>query len=95
LNEILTSWEITDKEADLVVDVIKVLRPDYVRLLFGVVKAPLCVFAQGGLEDASVRAREISRFAYLNIYQMFPRKAEKIKASLHSTLRTRYASDPK
>jgi hypothetical protein len=29
------------------------------------------------------------RFAYLNIYQMFPRKSEKIKASLHSTLRSR------
>lgn len=35
-----------------------------------------------GLEDAAVRAREISRAAYLNMYNLYPEKAEKIKSLL-------------
>lgn len=33
-----------------------------------------------GLEDASVRCRELARFAYLNFRDFFPRKAERIKS---------------
>lgn len=40
-----------------------------------------------GLEDASVRAREVSRLAYLNIFQLFPKKAEKIKSQLTSQMK--------
>jgi hypothetical protein len=35
-----------------------------------------------GLEDASLRARETSRVAYLNIRQSFPKKAEKLKSQV-------------
>ena len=43
-----------------------------------------------GLEDASVRGREIARLAYLNLHQSFPRKTDKLKAGLSSaSLRAR------
>lgn len=35
-----------------------------------------------GLEDAGVRAREIARAAYMNMFNLYPEKAEKIKAML-------------
>eukprot|EP00428_Durinskia_dybowskii_P062261 CAMPEP_0170367926 /NCGR_PEP_ID=MMETSP0117_2-20130122/7183_1 /TAXON_ID=400756 /ORGANISM="Durinskia baltica, Strain CSIRO CS-38" /LENGTH=788 /DNA_ID=CAMNT_0010622557 /DNA_START=256 /DNA_END=2622 /DNA_ORIENTATION=+ len=35
-----------------------------------------------GLEDAAVRAREIARSAYLNMFNLYPDKAEKIKSLL-------------
>lgn len=35
-----------------------------------------------GLEDASVRCRELARFAYLNFRDFFPRRAERIKSDL-------------
>lgn len=35
-----------------------------------------------GLEDAGVRAREIARAAYMNMFNLYPEKAEKIKALL-------------
>ena len=37
-----------------------------------------------GLEDASVRGREIARLSYLNLFTSFPRKTEKLKAGLSS-----------
>ena len=64
INEIILSWDINDKEADILADAIKI-----------------------GLEDASVRAREVSRLAYLNIFQLFPKKAEKIKSQLTPQVR--------
>ena len=39
-----------------------------------------------GLEDASVRGREIARLAYLNLFTSFPRKTEKLKAGLSSAV---------
>jgi hypothetical protein len=44
-----------------------------------------------GLEDATVRAREISRAAYLNMYNMYPEKAEKIKALLPKAYQAKLA----
>jgi hypothetical protein len=35
-----------------------------------------------GLEDASVRAREIARTAYLNMFNLYPERAERIKSLL-------------
>jgi hypothetical protein len=35
-----------------------------------------------GLEDASVRCRELARFAYLNFRDLFPRRADRIKSDL-------------
>eukprot|EP00598_Pedospumella_elongata_P002820 CAMPEP_0184974204 /NCGR_PEP_ID=MMETSP1098-20130426/5745_1 /TAXON_ID=89044 /ORGANISM="Spumella elongata, Strain CCAP 955/1" /LENGTH=858 /DNA_ID=CAMNT_0027496747 /DNA_START=70 /DNA_END=2646 /DNA_ORIENTATION=+ len=35
-----------------------------------------------GLEDAGVRAREIARAAYMNMFNLYPEKAEKIKSLL-------------
>ena len=35
-----------------------------------------------GLEDAAVRAREIARSAYMNMFNLYPEKAEKIKSML-------------
>jgi trimeric autotransporter adhesin len=35
-----------------------------------------------GLEDASVRAREVARGAYMNMFNLYPEKAEKIKSML-------------
>ncbi|CAE7542076.1 unnamed protein product, partial [Symbiodinium microadriaticum] len=35
-----------------------------------------------GLEDASVRCRELARFAYLNFRDLFPRRADRIKADI-------------
>jgi hypothetical protein len=66
LNEMLGSWEITDREADVVADAVKL-----------------------GLEDASVRARELGRSAYLALFTKFPKKTEKIKLTLTTTLRSR------
>lgn len=66
LNEILARWEISEKEADVVADAVKL-----------------------GLEDASVRARELGRSAYLALFQKYPKKTERIKQTLTSTLRTR------
>ena len=57
-------WELNDKDADLLIEAIKV-----------------------GLEDASVQGREKAREAYINIWLKFPRKAERIKATLSSSLR--------
>lgn len=39
-----------------------------------------------GLEEASVRGREIARVIYLNFHIMFPKKAERIKNKLSSAL---------
>lgn len=67
INEILVTWEMSDKDADAVVDAIRV-----------------------ALEDASVKARETARFAYLHLFQLFPKKSERIKAALVSaTVRNR------
>eukprot|EP01035_Chromulina_nebulosa_P018142 gene18142-23796_t len=44
---------------------------------------------KSGLQDASVRVREVSRLAYLNIYGLFRKKAEIIKSSLPLNLRDR------
>ena len=69
INEILITWDISDKEYDLLADAIRV-----------------------GLEDASVKAREIARLAYLNMFQRMPQKTEKIKTNLSVQLRTRLAA---
>lgn len=66
VNEILIHWDISEKEADIFCDCIKL-----------------------GLQDASVRVREVSRLAYLNFFQSFPKKADKIKSNLPSYLKTR------
>lgn len=39
-----------------------------------------------GLEDASVKAREIARTLYLHIYSQYPKKAEKIKSAVSKPL---------
>lgn len=49
----------------------------------------LCDTIAKGLEDASVRAREISRLAYLNLFQLYPNKSEKIKSNINLSLRNR------
>jgi hypothetical protein len=49
----------------------------------------LCDTIAKGLEDASVRAREISRLAYLNLFQLHPKKSEKVKANINPSLRNR------
>ena len=51
INEILVSWDISEKDSDILLEAIKY-----------------------GLEDASMRGREISRLAYLNLFQLFPKK---------------------
>ena len=61
INEILVNWEITEKEADLICEAIRL-----------------------GLEDASCGSREISRLAYINIYGLYPKKAEKLKQCMPS-----------
>lgn len=66
LNDILVYWDVSDKEADLIADSIRI-----------------------GLEDASINAREISRFAYLHLFQLFPRKCERIKTNASPGLRNR------
>lgn len=66
INEVLLICDITEKDADTLLDTIK-----------------------NGMEDASVRAREIARLAYLNIFQIYPKKAEKIKASVSAALKSR------
>lgn len=42
-----------------------------------------------GLEDASVKGREISRNAYLTLREKYPRKADKVKLGLPSSLRSK------
>jgi DNA invertase Pin-like site-specific DNA recombinase len=42
-----------------------------------------------GLEEASVRGREIARMAYLNFKELFPKRSEKMKAQLPAPLRTK------
>lgn len=59
INEILVSWDIGDKDADLLLEAIRI-----------------------GLEDASVRGREIARLAYLNMFQLYPKKTDRLKAGL-------------
>eukprot|EP00605_Chrysophyceae_sp_TOSAG23-4_P000415 GSChrysophyteH1.ASY1.ANO1.471.1 assembled CDS len=67
VNEILVSWDITERDADLLIEGIRL-----------------------GLEDASMRGREIARLAYLNLFQLFPKKTEKLKQSITSkTLQAR------
>jgi hypothetical protein len=66
INEIIVSWDITDKDAEMLCEAIKV-----------------------GLEDASVRCREISRLAYLNMFQMFPHKTDAMKAELSKAVQKR------
>ncbi len=68
INDILLTWDVSEKEADSLLDSIK-----------------------NGLEDASVKAREISRLVYLNLFQVFPKKAEKIKSQVSPALRSRLA----
>lgn len=62
INEILISWELSDKEADVISEVIR-----------------------WGLEDASCRSREIARLAYINLFSLFPKKAERLKAAMPSS----------
>lgn len=62
--EILTSWELSEKEGDLIIEAVRL-----------------------GLEDASVKARESARFAYLQLHQLYPKKTEKLKASLAQGMR--------
>lgn len=53
---------------------------------------PIAEAIKIGLEDASVRGREIARLAYLNLFQSFPRKTDKLKAGLSSaSLRAKLA----
>ena len=59
VNEILVSWDIGDRDADVLIEAIRL-----------------------GLEDAAVRGREISRLAYLNMFQLYPKKTEKLKMGL-------------
>jgi hypothetical protein len=59
LNEILITWELSDKEVD-----------------------PICEAIRIGLEDGSVKAREVARTAYVNLFKLLPAKAEKVKADL-------------
>ena len=61
VNEILVSWDITEKDADALIEAIRI-----------------------GLEDAAVRGREIARLAYLNMFQLYPKKTEKLKASMNN-----------
>jgi len=42
-----------------------------------------------GLEDASVRSRENARYGYLRFRMIYPRRAEKLKASVPNALRGR------
>ena len=66
INEIIVSWDITDKDAEMLSEAIKT-----------------------GLEDASVRCREISRLAYLNMFQMFPQKTDAMKSELSKAVQKR------
>jgi len=59
VNEILVSWDIGDRDADVLIEAIR-----------------------QGLEDAAVRGREISRLAYLNMFQLYPKKTERLKLGL-------------
>ena len=45
-----------------------------------------------GLQDASVRVREIARLAYLNLYNIYPSKTERIKSNLPANLRDRLSN---
>lgn len=65
-NEIIVSWDITERDAEMLSEAIKT-----------------------GLEDASVRCREISRLAYLNMFQMFPQKTETLKSELSKAVQKR------
>jgi len=42
-----------------------------------------------GLEEASVRGREVARLAYLNLRDIFPKRSEKIKCRLSSALQAK------
>lgn len=66
INEALIHWDITDKDADILIEAVKV-----------------------GLQDASVRSREVSRLAYLNIFAIFPKKTERMKSHLPTILKTK------
>jgi hypothetical protein len=63
MNEIISLWEITDKDADLLCEAIKLT-----------------------LEDASGKARETSRAAYLNLFRLHPKKCEKMRNDLPKSL---------
>jgi hypothetical protein len=63
MNEIISLWEITDKDADLLCEAIKLT-----------------------LEDASGKARETARSAYLNLFRLHPRKCEKMRNDLPKSL---------
>ena len=70
INEIIVSWDITDKDAEMLSEAIRY-----------------------GLEDASVRCREISRLAYLNMFQMYPQKTEAMKSMLSKNVQKRLNSE--
>jgi hypothetical protein len=42
-----------------------------------------------GLEDGCSRCREVARVAYLNLFAMYPKKAERIKSTLSNALKLR------
>lgn len=63
LNEILITWDLADKEVDVIAEAVRL-----------------------GLEDGSVKAREVARTTYLNLFKLQPHKAEKIKAELTKPL---------
>lgn len=70
INEIIVSWDITDKDAEMLNEAIRY-----------------------GVEDASVRCREISRLAYLNMFQMYPQKTEAMKMTLSKNVQKRLNSE--
>ena len=42
-----------------------------------------------GLEEASVRGREVARIAYLNFRALFPKRADRVKAKVSSALQAK------
>lgn len=66
VNEILLHWDITEKDADQICEIVRI-----------------------GLQDASMRVREVARLAYLNLFGSFPKKVEKIKANLPTSVSSR------
>ena len=63
---ILGSWELTDRQVDLLVEAIKI-----------------------GLQDAGGRTREIAKIAYINLFQNYPKKAERLRIQLPGTVQGR------
>jgi hypothetical protein len=66
INEILIQWEINDKDADMLAEVIRV-----------------------GLQDASIRVREVARLAYVNLFGLHPKRVDRIKANLPASVANR------